>query len=439
MKNRILPFIVALSALSVSGSAAFYSVFGLSKLFAGASTEVIIMAGSLEFAKLVTASLLYQYWSTINKGLRTYLTIAVFVLMTITSGGIYGYLSSAYQKTAGLADVQTLTLETLDNRIENYEKQKSSREETAKTIQDRISQLNEGLNNIEYSWVDRDGAGDQREVISNQLEIANEEYSRISNDILDLDSTIFALQNEKFETETNSEVAAELGPLIYLSELTGWEMNIVVNYFLLLIVFVFDPLAIALVIAANFAFSQINGKKPNQPKVTEEDIKPYNPTEEELNSLQQILNNIKPLDKKEDEPIKPKQEELDKLDEVLKNIPTSELQNEKINPTEEELSKLETFLNESLDKKKAGTNEDVQDELTSSEDKDNQRIDVIGQNGNIGLHYDNDTKDDKEETVDLFSFIKDMNKLDDETEQIRKNISDSVLSGNTKKVLKYTK
>ena len=84
MKKRFLPILIGLSALAVSGSAAFYSVFGLSKLFAGASLQVMIMAGSLEFAKLVTASLLYQYWDKINKVLRTYLSIAVVILMLIT-------------------------------------------------------------------------------------------------------------------------------------------------------------------------------------------------------------------------------------------------------------------------------------------------------------------------------------------------------------------
>ena len=100
MKKRLFPLLITLAALLVSGSAAFYSVFGLSKLFAGAATQVIIMAGSLEFAKLVVASLLYQYWDTINKWLRSYLAIACFVLMIITSGGIYGFLSGAYQSTA---------------------------------------------------------------------------------------------------------------------------------------------------------------------------------------------------------------------------------------------------------------------------------------------------------------------------------------------------
>ena len=99
LKRNLFPGLIALSALSVSASAAFYSVYGLSKLFAGASLEVIIMAGSLEFAKLVTASLLYQYWGTINKGLRAYLTVATVILVLITSMGIYGFLSAAYQDT----------------------------------------------------------------------------------------------------------------------------------------------------------------------------------------------------------------------------------------------------------------------------------------------------------------------------------------------------
>ena len=98
-RERIFPLIISLTALSVAGSAAFYSVFGLSKLFAGAAIQVIIMAGSLEFAKLVTASLLYQYWDTINKVLKGYLMVAIFTLMIITSGGYMGsYLGLTNQQ-----------------------------------------------------------------------------------------------------------------------------------------------------------------------------------------------------------------------------------------------------------------------------------------------------------------------------------------------------
>jgi hypothetical protein len=98
LKKGIFPFIIAFSAFSVSASAAFYSVSGLSKLFAGASFEVMVMASSLEIAKLVIASLLYQYWGSLNKYFRTYLSIAAFILMLITSMGIYGFLSCSISR-----------------------------------------------------------------------------------------------------------------------------------------------------------------------------------------------------------------------------------------------------------------------------------------------------------------------------------------------------
>ena len=92
IKERIFPFIIALSALSVSASAAFYSVSGLMKLFAGAAFAVGVMAASLEVSKLVIASLLYQYWSTLNRALKVYLMIAVSILILITSLKYYIFL-----------------------------------------------------------------------------------------------------------------------------------------------------------------------------------------------------------------------------------------------------------------------------------------------------------------------------------------------------------
>ena len=124
MKKRLFPLLIALSAFAVTGSEAFYSVFGLSKLFAGASTQVIIMAGSLEFAKLVCASLLYQYWGTVNKWLRAYLSIAVVVLIIITSGGIYGFLSGAYQETATKSEFLDKSLAVLEMKQTRFEENK---------------------------------------------------------------------------------------------------------------------------------------------------------------------------------------------------------------------------------------------------------------------------------------------------------------------------
>ena len=120
IQERIFPFIIASSALSVSASAAFYSISGLSKLFAGAALAVIIMTTSLEIAKLVIASLLYQYRKTIPKLLKYYLTVAAVILVLITSMGIYGFLSAAYQETAakaGSIDAQISLIETKRDNV----------------------------------------------------------------------------------------------------------------------------------------------------------------------------------------------------------------------------------------------------------------------------------------------------------------------------------
>ena len=120
IRVRIFPFTIALSALAVSASAAFYSVSGLSKLFAGAAFAVIIMAASLEVAKLVIASLLYQYRKNLPRLLKYYLSTACLVLILITSMGIYGFLSAAYQETASKAgniDAQIALIETKRDNV----------------------------------------------------------------------------------------------------------------------------------------------------------------------------------------------------------------------------------------------------------------------------------------------------------------------------------
>ena len=157
MRQKLFPLLIAFSALAVSGSAAFYSVFGLSKLFAGASLQVIIMAGSLEFAKLVCASLLYQYWGTINKALRAYLSIAVFVLILITSGGIYGFLSGAYQETATKSEFLDKSLAVLEMKQTRFEEQKTDLSLEKTQLSSTISDLRTSLSNpAQVQYIDRE-------------------------------------------------------------------------------------------------------------------------------------------------------------------------------------------------------------------------------------------------------------------------------------------
>jgi hypothetical protein len=260
LKSKIFPFLIAFSALSVSASAAFYSVSGLSKLFAGASLEVIIMASSLEIAKLVIASLLYQYWDVINKGLRAYLTIAAGVLILITSAGIYGFLSAAYQETANKEGIVTQQIEALETKKALYEETRDNLLADRKSNNELRGTLSKGSTT---QYTDKKGnlvVRTNNAAIRN-LESTAKENEKLATKLDIVNDSIFALETKILETQVNSETTSELGPLKYLSGLTGIEMDRIINWLLLIIIFVFDPLAIALVIAANFAFSQLQPKK----------------------------------------------------------------------------------------------------------------------------------------------------------------------------------
>ena len=267
LRKGFFPFIIAISALSVSGSAAFYSVFGLSKLFAGATVEVIIMAGSLEVAKLVIASLLYQYWDTINKLLRTYLTIAAIILVLITSMGIYGFLSAAYQDTYQTLLLNENRIEFLDNKAKFYEDDIQRYDKELEQILDNISTLS-NAKSVSIQVKDTSVAGGIRNTISTvDLRLAQNRLTIEENNRKDvyLRRTIAADSLQKYkleilELENNADISGELGPLKYLSGLTGTPMDKIINWLLLIIIFVSDPLAISLVVAANFAFNQANRK-----------------------------------------------------------------------------------------------------------------------------------------------------------------------------------
>jgi len=226
----------------------------LSHLFAGASTQVIIMAGALEAAKLVVASLLYQYWDTINKFLRLYFMLAVFILMVITSGGIYGYLSGAYAETSTQS-------EFLDKQVAIIDQKRTRFEEQRVELKQSIQNWSEALTNpTTIQYVDKETgqlvtttSSRQRRLLEGQLKDANVRYNAVTDSIAYLDITIL-------DAQINNDSARELGPLMYISTLTNQPMDKIINWFMMLIIFVFDPLAIAMVVAANMAFAKLKPK-----------------------------------------------------------------------------------------------------------------------------------------------------------------------------------
>tara|TARA_Y100001963_G_scaffold53472_1_gene74988 strand:+ start:21617 stop:22948 length:1332 start_codon:yes stop_codon:yes gene_type:complete len=433
MKKRFFPFLIGLSALLVSGSAAFYSVFGLSKLFAGAATQVLIMAGSLEFAKLVCASLLYQYWDTINKWLRFYLSIAVFVLMVITSGGIYGFLSGAYQETATKSEFLDKSLAVLETKQGRFEEQKNDLTIEKTQLNTTISDLRTSLSNpTSVSYWDENSqsvitttSSSTRRALQKELETTIVDRNNVNLKLEAVMDSVMRIDTELLDLEINNEEQRELGPLKYLSETTGKDMGQVVNWFLLLIIFVFDPLAIAMVVAANFAFAQIRPKKDKvpsphyspqpilpkeEPIYTEEDEKrmdiigqngndgihyeekkeiqvtepiPLKKLDDEKKDKDYITSiDTYPLEwdenndtkKTEPTPIKPTTDELNKLEEVLTNL--SKKTN--IGKTKEDLATL-TDTTQTLivanDDNKNDSEDKTQDELymESSDDRNVKR------------------------------------------------------------------
>ena len=371
IQKRIFPFIIALSALSVSVSAAFYSVTGLSKLFAGASLQVLVMASSLEFAKLVIASLLYQYWNEINKFLRFYLSLAAVVLILITSAGIYGFLSAAYQETAALSGIVDKEVELLQLKKSRFEENRTYFLSEKKELDESITSLRDGLSNNKVQYRDSETgqiitttSSSQRKSLEKQLESAMASRDEVSRKIEVATDSISSLEIKILDVESNSEVASELGPLKYISELTGTPMGKVVNILMLVIIFVFDPLAISLVIAANFAFDRIRKKNVTEAEIIEDD--------DELDLEFESLENLRT--KEYEEWVEDISEEI--MDEILQGeefFVEDEKEPLPINPTEEDIQRLKEYLEKiENSKKEVNIEEDKEEEVEQPQDIPNE-------------------------------------------------------------------
>jgi len=288
--KRILPYLIALAALTLAGSAAFYSVFGLSKFYAGAATAVIIMGIAIEASKLIATSVLHQYHKTLSLAVKLYLGFAIAVSMVITSAGIYGFLISAYQETAFKMNIEDQVIGAEQNRLIVFEQEVKNLKSEREMVNDNISKANtnilklsEGLSNNVVQYTNADGnvittqSSSTRRILKEQLKEQSDyrdtlivkrdklsETTKIAND------SINAVNIRILQLKTNSDIAGEIGPLKYLSELTGAPMNRVVNWFTILLIIIFDPLAVALVIVLNNIMKPIPHPAENVSKPDDE-------------------------------------------------------------------------------------------------------------------------------------------------------------------------
>ena len=281
MKKSKFPYVLGLAAFGTAAVAAWFSVTGLGKLFAGAAMSVMIMAGVLEFAKLVVASYVYRYWKKIKFLEKTYLIIALSILMTITSAGIYGYLSGAYSETSSKLQISNGEISLLDKKKEQFKQRIVNTEENISKKNLRITSLN-NLRSSQEVRLDSLYARKsyrQAKVVEGQIKDADIEIKRLTKETDSLLNVVNGYNEEisRLDLDVTGKEAENLkgdtAPLQYIASLFGTNMDKVVNFFMFLLIFVCDPLAIMLVIATNKALlensSTENDSTPESAKKVE--------------------------------------------------------------------------------------------------------------------------------------------------------------------------
>ena len=248
----VLALVTLITALGISAVAAFYSIVGLMAIFSASALSIAVMGIVLEIGKLITASWLYQNWKRVPFLLKSYLTIAVIILMFITSMGIFGYLSKAHIDQGSGTSELYVKVERLDNRIVS-ERKIIKRAETQLSALDSALDKYLELGAVSKGLKKREDQEQERNALTNTI---NNAQNRIDK-LLD-EKSEYRLQINSFEVE--------VGPLKYISALVYGDealdyIDTAVRAVILILVFVFDPLAVLLIIAANISFAEYNEKR----------------------------------------------------------------------------------------------------------------------------------------------------------------------------------
>jgi hypothetical protein len=239
--------LLCISAFLVAGTAAYFSVVGIATLFSGSYNEVLVMAGSLELGKLVATSYLYRYWAETNKLLKSYLCIAVLILMGITSIGIFGYLSAAYQSTS-------LAYNQVNSKVEILEQQKQTFDNEIAQLTSRIETLNKSRLSQEQrlTTLSRQAAAPiykDIEKAGEEIKTLTERTTELQNSKTEKDNAIIALKEEQSKVK-------DIGTFSFVAKSIEKPLDSVVTTFICILIGVFDPLAVALVLAFNVAIKK---------------------------------------------------------------------------------------------------------------------------------------------------------------------------------------
>jgi len=257
MKNHKLSILTFLTSIAIAGVAAWYSILGLTTIFSAAVIPIIIMGIVLEIGKLVAASWVYTYWKETNILLKIYLVSAIVVLMLITSMGIYGFLSKSHIDAGINTGEISVKIERVDNRIKSEQRQIDRAEKN-------ILEMDTTLDKTEYSFFG-DSRLEERKKQSDEREQLNSIITKSENSIDDLldKKSEYELEVKNFEVEVGP--IKYIAALIYGDEAKNYLDN-TVRYVILLLIFVFDPLAVLLLISANMSYRKELGLYPPEEK-----------------------------------------------------------------------------------------------------------------------------------------------------------------------------
>lgn len=430
MEKKILPYVIVFSALSVSSSAIFYSVTGLGKMFAGASMQVMVMATALEIAKLVTAALLYNYWDKISWWLKGYLLTATFVLMVITSGGIYGYLSAAYAETKNKVELLEKGFDVMDTKREMFSDKLASYQTEKESLNTNISELTKALSNNVIQYTDKETgqlitttSSKNRKLYTERLEKSEARRDLLSNNITAMTDSIYKIDMKKMELEKESDIAGEIGPLKFIAELFGKTMDQVVNWFIIALMAVFDPLAVALVIGANVVFAARRKEEEKEEKVNSIDdkLKEFDKREAEFKETEaEFEQRLSDIENKENDILdrekKFKSILEDRENELNSKLSVQELKSKK--EIEEKLKKVDEDI-----KKRQDEISKMEEELKSSNEEVSQTLkEEKSRIQDIEYQLTEDRAKLKEEKDKFGARIKNLDEESEKIEQERKEI-----------------
>lgn len=274
---NMFALIVGFAALVVASCAAFFSVQGLATLYAGQFIAVCIMAGGLEFGKLIAASYLHRYWNQTALLLKTYLSIAVVLLMVITSLGVFGFLTSAYQQSH-------VKVEIVDTKRITLESKKQALLDDISNLNNRTETLNKARSLQEQRVIDSGNYKAPREQAYAAIEKTNIEVKEIQTKIDEKTNNLSLLQNELLSLKVEEAKSTDIGTLKFVSQLFNTDTSNIIKWFTIIIVLVFDPLAISLVLAYN----NIVEKKQKPVNNKEHKEEEYTIIEEEKEDKKQI-------------------------------------------------------------------------------------------------------------------------------------------------------